>query len=269
MGGVKMLFGDNTMHLEKRKGTRDEARKYCMKDESRVPGTNYTEYGKWGTCQGQRTDLTELVQRVKDGADDCQLLEETPSQAFRYMKHIQHARFAFESKKAKATLRKDLHVTVITGAAGTGKTSWAFANALNDAVFLLHSPTSKGQVLWFDGYTGEKTLIIDDYNTDSVPYDTMLRLLDIYPFTCPIKGSMCWAQWTQVIITSNLPHTSWYAFGYNADALERRIHCCMTMESCDMTIEPPTWTYSVTKGNVPMKGVIAVGAPDIDNEDSE
>lgn len=39
MNAVKKYFSDNTMHLEKRKGSREQARCYCMKDKK------YTEVG--------------------------------------------------------------------------------------------------------------------------------------------------------------------------------------------------------------------------------
>ena len=33
---VKEILGDDTIHLESRKGSRVQARKYCMKEESRI-----------------------------------------------------------------------------------------------------------------------------------------------------------------------------------------------------------------------------------------
>jgi len=254
MATVKTLFKDQTMHLEKRRGTRDEARAYCQKLDTRIPNTTPTEYGTWKTDQGHRTDLTELVVDVKSGLGDLELLDKYPSQTFRYLRHIQNVRFTCQSEKGKRHLRTDLHVTVITGAPGTGKTSWAFHNAAYGDVFILHPPTTKGSTLWFDGYAGEKTLIIDDYAEECIPYATILNLLDIYPVRLQVKGSTVMAQWTQVIITSNIQPISWYPFGsHNQDALERRIHCKMTMTACDMTLDPPTWTYECTKGEVKKK----------------
>lgn len=260
MVSVKTLFKDHTMHLEKRIATRDKARAYCMKEITpqepggRIPGTSVTEYGTWKTDQGNRTDLADLVVDVKSGLGDLDLLEKYPSQTFRYLRHIQNVRFTCQSEQAKRHLRTNIHVTVVTGAPGTGKTSWAFNNAADGDVFILHPPTTRGSTLWFDGYTGEKTLIIDDFAEECIPYATILNLLDIYPVRLQVKGSTVMAQWTQVIITSNNQPLSWYPFGsHNQDALERRIHCKMTMTACDMTLDPPTWTFDVTKGEIRKK----------------
>lgn len=50
MQGVKKLLDDNTIHLEKRKGTRDQARDYCKKDGK------FYEYGTW--TLGKKTSVT-------------------------------------------------------------------------------------------------------------------------------------------------------------------------------------------------------------------
>jgi hypothetical protein len=60
----------------------------------------------------------------------AQLLEEQPSTTFRYYKNVKEVKFDLDSVKAKQQKRR-VHVTVIQGKAGTGKTSWAFSNALD------------------------------------------------------------------------------------------------------------------------------------------
>lgn len=52
-----------TSHLERRMGTADEARKYCMKEDTRVFPPK--EIGRW-TTQGQRSDLTTYAHRIKE-----------------------------------------------------------------------------------------------------------------------------------------------------------------------------------------------------------
>lgn len=61
-GQVKGLFNDPAIHLEGRRGTREEARAYCMKNESRY--ADPIEFGKWtGANERSRQDLNEA--RVK------------------------------------------------------------------------------------------------------------------------------------------------------------------------------------------------------------
>lgn len=59
-GTVKTLFPDGT-HLEKRRGPRDKAREYCMKEESRVLGP--WEKGIYYPRQGQRM-MDRVINRV-------------------------------------------------------------------------------------------------------------------------------------------------------------------------------------------------------------
>lgn len=69
MPRIKAWLGD-TVHLERRKGTRDQARAYCMKDPSdeggRMDGEESSgpfEYGTYAELsQGQRTDIDECVE---------------------------------------------------------------------------------------------------------------------------------------------------------------------------------------------------------------
>lgn len=64
-GAVKQLMGDPAIHLEARRGTRAEARAYCMKAESRY--ADPVEFGTWtgASDQGARTDLNEARLKIQ------------------------------------------------------------------------------------------------------------------------------------------------------------------------------------------------------------
>lgn len=57
MKAVKEILQDRSAHLEARRGTREQARAYCMKLDTRFPGEEPYEFGDFGTKQGQREDL--------------------------------------------------------------------------------------------------------------------------------------------------------------------------------------------------------------------
>lgn len=61
---VKTLFGDPAIHLEARRGSREQARAYCMKPETRW--SDPVEFGQWtGRNQGTRTDLVEAKAKIQ------------------------------------------------------------------------------------------------------------------------------------------------------------------------------------------------------------
>lgn len=62
------IIGDSKCHIEIRKGTREQARVYCMKEETREEDTKYIEYGSWESGgQGNRNDLRQLATRLFNG----------------------------------------------------------------------------------------------------------------------------------------------------------------------------------------------------------
>lgn len=111
------------------------------------------------------------------------------------------------------------------GASGTGKTRAAYAEAtellrggvpvpepgLPLCVPSGESPYFKpGGDWWWDGYFGQKAVVIDDYRAGGVSTERMLTLLDRYPLLVPRKGDYVQFVSTHVFITSPLsPQATW------------------------------------------------------------
>lgn len=86
-------------HFEPRKGSRDQAREYCSKLDTRVEGP--FEYGTWETAQGTRTDLQVACDVLcTDGLDA--LITDYP---FVYVKY--HSGFDKLARKLKKPRRDD------------------------------------------------------------------------------------------------------------------------------------------------------------------
>lgn len=193
-----------------RRGTRDEARKYCMKDGK------YEEYGKWIKGQGHRSDLEEVCNGLLRG--DTRIEEVMMENPVLYCKY----RNGLKDIAALGLINsidefRHVEVEVLIGPSGCGKTRSAVENNPGN-YFMLNCHEEK---LWFDGYQGEEVLILDDFY-GTIRYGELLRILDGYKYRCAIKGGHTWAQWTKVIITSNDGPDKWYNRGVTP-ALARRI----------------------------------------------
>lgn len=74
---IKKFFGDNSMHIEKRKGSHSAARDYCKQQKNGV-WHEYVERGEEvDNTQGQRNDLIRIRDRIKEGITINEMMEET------------------------------------------------------------------------------------------------------------------------------------------------------------------------------------------------
>lgn len=182
------------------KGTPEQNRVYCSKEG---------DFWECGECpaQGQRTDWAAAIQQLR--TDDIVSVIDAQPQLAPCIRALER----YKSLTLKP-LKRDVEVIVLIGKTGTGKSSWAYE----------HYPDlyAKPDGPWFDGYSGQKTILLDDYY-GSVSYPVLLKMCDRYPFNAPVKGGYVWAQWDKVIITSNASVESWYAAVPDISAFKRRI----------------------------------------------
>ncbi len=214
LGGIKKTCQSKKIHLESCRGTEDQNEKYCQKDNL------YTKIGEY-SIQGQRTDIMILKKIIDEGGT----LEDIANNDFReflkYNRGLQEYKKLVD-KRLRKTFRK-VEVVHIHGKTGTGKTRKAMA--YSDDTYKIHGNSMQ----WWDGYEGEKTLVIDEYN-NQIPCTELLGILDGYRLRLPIKGSFTYANWTRVVITSNYRRLHASARKEHKRALKRRI--TETLEMC-------------------------------------
>lgn len=87
MSEVKKAFDDNTLHLECRHGTQEQAIEYCKKKESNA-GEDPIEFGT-PKRQGNRSDLQSIYESIESGATTKEILSEFGGHALRYIVNIQ------------------------------------------------------------------------------------------------------------------------------------------------------------------------------------
>ncbi len=207
LGGVKKLCRSKVIHLEPCRGTEEANEKYCKKDGK------WKKLGEFFT-QGKRTDLDGLKKILDEGGTLKDIADEN------FQSFIQYNRGFQEYKKIVDKNRRKCFRTVKTihihGETGLGKTRKAMS--YSDNTYKI-----QGNALqWWDGYDGEETLVIDEYDSQ-VPLTELLGILDGYQLRLPIKGSFTYANWTKVIITSNYEELHKKAKAMHQDALKRRI----------------------------------------------
>lgn len=182
-------------HFEPRLGTRDQARDYCMKSESRIDGPwEYGEFGSGG--QGKRNDVVRLYECVKQGKTNKQILEESPAAYMKYYKAVAHVRHVIAEKRSWKT-----KVYVIWGNTGLGKSYYCREKSPN--------AYWKQRGDWWDEYDGSSDVIIDDFY-GWLKWDTLLRLCDENPCQVEIKGGHVNFAPKRIFITSNNWPNKWY-----------------------------------------------------------
>lgn len=202
-------------HLEKRRGTRDQARDYCQKEESRLSGP--FEAGEWATSQGKRTDLHDAADTLQTTRDLSEVARAHPVQWIRYYR-------GFESLFSRTMGRREAPPTVhlLYGTTGSGKTRWAYQGYPD---LYRKAPDTK----WFDGYEGQATVLLDDFvgAASKMSLSYLLQLLDRYDIRVEIKGSYVPLLATTIIITTNIHPRKWYDYSTREEqykALARRVH---------------------------------------------
>lgn len=215
---IKNLFP--LAHIEEKKGTKEELRDYCSKEDTRLCGPY--SWGKW-VSQGQREDISKIVDLVKEGFSNYQLIEEGfKSQVLLNSNKIDNIRQIFLEEKFKKEFR-NLEVTYIWGSPGSGKSRYVMETYGFENVYRI---TNYGKNM-FDGYNGQDVIVFEEFRSQPSIVE-MLNFLDGYPLMLPCRFKDKVACYTKVYIISNIPFESQYkSYQYGEKttfkALARRI----------------------------------------------
>lgn len=186
MNTVQKLLGAEKQHVEKRRGTPEQAATYCKKQDK-----NFKEFGVMSK-QGERTDFKEvtmaLANRTMSIAD---VARDKPNLFVQYHR-------GFKALEAETRTRKEFepcHVEIWWGKTGLGKTRKWFDEHKDDGYMA-------DNLDWWCQYKQEKFVLFDEFRCQ-VPISTMLKWLDGYPRTLNVKGGDTTKNWNHVVITMN------------------------------------------------------------------
>ena len=219
-GPIKKILGYPGAHIEKRRGSARQAADYCKKlDETHVDGPwEFGEISHQGISETDRLEKEELNAHLADIKEGYKNLKDVPIDLIRSCPNA----IKLALTLAPLVRRENVDVYYIEGPTGIGKT-WNIFEKFPDA----YRPIVSGDKVWFDGYDGQETLLLDELR-GNIKMSFLLQLLDPYPLKVEIKGGMVPAKWKRVFITTNTPPEKWYPHLSSEDprtfsALLRRI----------------------------------------------
>lgn len=122
--------------------------------------------------QGKRVDLEAVKRDLDAGMPEEQLADTHFAAWIRYRQSFTQYRLLRQPRRNWVT-----QCTVYWGPSGCGKSRRAAWEAGADAYIL---PNSGGPTVWWDGYTGQPHVIIDEFY-GWIKYHDMLRIIDRYP----------------------------------------------------------------------------------------
>lgn len=235
---VKKWFPFRGAHIEPMRGTPEQSRIYCTKEDA-----SPFEFG--APPMAKTALLDGAIERVRSG-DTLQAIAQTDHAGSRAV--TIHGRGLATLKNLLSLPRDPADPPCVLwfhGDTGTGKTrcAWEFGVAISAPRLPWKSPDPT--LKWFDGYDGQLCAIIDDFRPKGVKFNYFLQLLDRYPLQVPIKGGF--TQWCPKYIFITTPRNPENTFLQRAlhvpedvKQLERRISHVVEFDKT-LGNPPPEW----------------------------
>lgn len=208
------------VHLETRLGSAKEASDYCKKDET------FFERGIIST-QGKRSDLEKAAELVKLGGVKA-VANEMPHMVIKFPRGLDRlAELLMKERIIKP------YVVWLWGTTGTGKTYTATRLA-EDKTYYIWTGTK-----WWNGYTQQDRIVIDDYSYDGTDYwfRYLLRLLHEYECQVETKGGQVHVNSSEIYITCEFPPHLLFKEGNELNQVLRRINEIRELKIEDINYE--------------------------------
>lgn len=219
-------------HIEAMKGNVDQAISYCSKSQSAVLGT-FFELGD-RPQQGRRTDIHEVIAEIRAGTEYRDILLDYPEVCSKYLRYIKEVQL-FINRPIGYSRRNCL---LISGPPGCGKTGIVYDAFGYDQVYDWNWSSK-----WFDGYSGQQCILIDEFCHRSLDPNFFKKLCDGYPVTREVKGGTVSITSPFIVLLTNEPPDTlslWYEL---TPGIKRRVIWWNFYTDAPDELCPPSHSY--------------------------
>lgn len=194
------------------KGTDEENTKYCSKE-----GVNLFTKGK-APMMGERKDIDEIKDIIDDGGNLLDCFNGNFGLTVRCYKGFERYMECIGRPGGVARRDKDSpwKVIWIWGKAGKGKSRIVYDKYHEDDIYTK-------PIEWYNGYMGQKVMLIDDFDEKTMGNKELLHLMDRYPMMGKTKGSFVNINSEVLYITSDFHPSEFWRKGNELDQITRRI----------------------------------------------
>lgn len=195
--------------LDVRRGSHEQAREYCVKDG------DFMEFGTPPEKNGgdQLVDRLQKNKRMRENS-----IEESVDNgdiSFLQIKKLKECKLVL-AQEGEPYTAEDVRGLWVYGPPGTGKTH--YARSLDENLFI------KSQNKWWDGYSGQWVVVLDDLDQQGACLGHHLKIwADKWACTGEVKGGTVNLKHRRFVVTSNYtPAELWPEDETMRKAIERR-----------------------------------------------
>lgn len=169
------FFGNGFGDLQIARGTFQENLEYSKKEDGR-----FETHGEPSAGQGARTDLKEIRDKLTAGETTVdELVLQNPEIFHTYGRTLQKIEDVALRQKFRTI---EPRCTWYWGPTGVGKSHIAFKDFDPNTCYVWKNDNG-----WQDGYTGQGTIILNDYR-GSIPFGELLQICDKWPYYVKRRG---------------------------------------------------------------------------------
>lgn len=185
-------------------------------DDKKPMGLVWKEYGirkKFKT--GSSNELLKVCHMIDKGKSNYEIAVKHQSTWVVHHKGIRDYRNVVETRKFAKIKQRPIESWIFWGSTGKGKTTDALYEFLDVHkldewdYYMLSSPKTKNNV-WFNGYDGQKVLVLDEFDETWMSMDMFKKITDKWIHLWESKGGMVHGIWEYIIMTSNYNPKDWW-----------------------------------------------------------